>query len=323
MGNKISVESPFLCGKRKYLENLEENLEALHKVMQDLNAMRNHLLKREEIGLQEVKEWISMVEDIEPKANRLLDESVSEIQRLSRYCCSLIPASTYLYSEKVLMTLQRVQTLRSKGVFEVVSHRALPPLVMKMPPIQLTVSQQDLFERACNLLEEKNVGTLGIYGRGGVGKTTLLTEIKNKFLLDAFGFVIFVVVATGDEVESIQEAIGNRLGLQWGRETKEDKAAEILMALTGKRFFLLLDGIQRGLDLEEIGVPFPSRENGCKILFTTREACYESKWVDAMVEITCLSPEEAWDLFQEIVGENTLRSHQDIPKLARVVASHW
>ncbi|EOA14559.1 hypothetical protein CARUB_v10027797mg [Capsella rubella] len=334
MGNSFSVEfpscdqpfMPFLCGKRKYIHNLEENLGALEKEMQDLNAMRNDLLKRvskeEEIqGLEQVKEWVSMVEEIEPQANRLLDESVSEIQRLSQYC-SLIPASTYRYSEKVLMILKRVKTLRTKGVFEVVIRRALPPLAIKMPPIQLTVSRQNLFERACNLLEDKNVGALGIYGRGGVGKTTLLTGIKNKFRLAAFGLVIFVVVGS-EVVESIQEAISNRLGLQWGRETKEDKAAAILMALKGARFLLLLDDIQRGLDLEEIGVPFPSRENGCKIVVTTRsrEACDESKWVDAKVEVTCLSPEEAWDLFQETVGDNTLRSHQDIPKLARVVAN--
>ncbi|BAA97160.1 NBS/LRR disease resistance protein [Arabidopsis thaliana] len=334
MGNNFSVESPslapFLCGKRKYLYNLERNLEALHKVMQDLNAMRNDLLKRlskeEEIGLQglqEVKEWISMVEEIEPKANRLLDESVSEIQRLSRYgYCSLIPASTYRYSEKVLTTMEGVETLRSKGVFEAVVHRALPPLVIKMPPIQLTVSQAKLLDTAWARLMDINVGTLGIYGRGGVGKTTLLTKLRNKLLVDAFGLVIFVVVGF-EEVESIQDEIGKRLGLQWRRETKERKAAEILAVLKEKRFVLLLDGIQRELDLEEIGVPFPSRDNGCKIVFTTQslEACDESKWVDAKVEITCLSPEEAWDLFQETVGENTLRSHQDIPKLARVVAS--
>ncbi|VYS69578.1 unnamed protein product [Arabidopsis thaliana] len=334
MGNNFSVESPslapFLCGKRKYLYNLERNLEALHKVMQDLNAMRNDLLKRlskeEEIGLQglqEVKEWISMVEEIEPKANRLLDESVSEIQRLSRYgYCSLIPASTDRYSEKVLTTMEGVETLRSKGVFEAVVHRALPPLVIKMPPIQLTVSQAKLLDTAWARLMDINVGTLGIYGRGGVGKTTLLTKLRNKLLVDAFGLVIFVVVGF-EEVESIQDEIGKRLGLQWRRETKERKAAEILAVLKEKRFVLLLDGIQRELDLEEIGVPFPSRDNRCKIVFTTQslEACDESKWVDAKVEITCLSPEEAWDLFQETVGENTLRSHQDIPKLARVVAS--
>jgi hypothetical protein len=43
-------------------------------------------------------------------------------------------------------------------------------------------------------------------------------------------------------------------------------------------------------------------------------------WVDDVVEITCLSPEEAWDLFQKTVGEATLKSHPDIPHLARIVA---
>ncbi|XP_010494918.1 PREDICTED: probable disease resistance protein At5g47260 [Camelina sativa] len=69
-------------------EALEKSLEALEMGFQALNAMRNELLQRvykeEGRGLQvlsEVKKWISDVEEIESKANPLLDKSISELHK--------------------------------------------------------------------------------------------------------------------------------------------------------------------------------------------------------------------------------------------------
>ncbi|KAL1213985.1 putative disease resistance protein [Cardamine amara subsp. amara] len=196
-----------------------------------------------------------------------------------------------------------------------------------MPPIQLTVSQEKLFERAWNTLKDENVGTLCLYGMGGVGKTTLLTQIKSKVLEagNAFDLVMFVAVEFG-EVESIQEKIINMIGsgfsyILWRCLTKMDMASAIYEVLNTKRFVLLFDDLPKKVDLEEIGVPLPSKQNGSKVVFTTRsrEPC-GSNWVSTEVEVTCLSPEEAYDLFQKTLKETTLRSHPDIPNLTRVVA---
>ncbi|CAA7019670.1 unnamed protein product [Microthlaspi erraticum] len=88
-----------------------------------------------------------------------------------------------------------------------------------------------------------------------------------------------------------------------------------------KKFVLLLDDIWRKVELQEIGVPFPTREKGCKVVFTTRsrEVCGHMG-VDDPIEVKCLASDEAWDLFRIKVGKITLESHPDILELACKVA---
>ncbi|CAH2046070.1 unnamed protein product [Thlaspi arvense] len=315
----------------EYSQNLEKDLEDLEMEVETLNAMINELLKRvskeKDKGLKtlpEVEKWILMAEEVELKASGVLDESISECHTLTTYDdCSKISRSTLHYSEMVCVMLEEVKALRSKGVFKVLVERAPLSYVRKKTPIQPIVSREMLLEKAWKCLEENDCGTLGLYGMAEVGKTTLLTQIENKFreFWDVTCIVIFVVVES-EEVKGIQDTILRRFGIFLRQKSERGKASRIYRVLNERRFVLLLDGVQReGVDLEAIGVPLPSRENGCKVVFTTRyqEAC-RSKWVDATLEVEYLSPEEEWDVFQEIVGETTLKSHPDIPQLARIVA---
>lgn len=54
-----------------------------------------------------------------------------------------------------------------------------------------------MLETVWNHLMEDGVGIMGLYGMGGVGKTTLLKQINNKFLEneDDFDIVIWIVVS--------------------------------------------------------------------------------------------------------------------------------
>ncbi|XP_056857828.1 probable disease resistance protein At5g47260 [Raphanus sativus] len=220
----------------------------------------------------------------------------------------------------VSTTLNEAKDVRSKGVFKVIVERTTPlSYVKNMLPLHPIVSRKTLLEKAWECLMGNGCGSLGFYGVAGVGKTTLLTQLKNKFTEDgdASSLVIFVPVEPEEEVEGIiQHEIWKRLG----QIDKEEKASAIFEILSVKRFVLLLDGIHRKLDLEDIGVPEPTSGNGCKIVFTTRsrETC-RGMGTDTEVEVECLSPEEAWDFFQGIVGETTLKSHPDIPQLARII----
>ncbi|MBA0754980.1 hypothetical protein Gogos_022306 [Gossypium gossypioides] len=55
------------------------------------------------------------------------------------------------------------------------------------------------------------------------------------------------------------------------------------------------------VDLYQVGIPKPSQDNGSKLIFTTRSL-------------------EAWELFQDNVGNETLNSHPNIQNLAKQVA---
>ncbi|KAG7536090.1 hypothetical protein ISN44_As13g000580 [Arabidopsis suecica] len=108
----------------EYLHNLEKNLAALEMKVEALKAMRNELLKRlskeEDTMLPKVKNWISVAEEIESKASGLLDKSISERYKLSKYDdLSKVSESTHHYSEDVRLTLEAVETHNSMGVFKV------------------------------------------------------------------------------------------------------------------------------------------------------------------------------------------------------------
>ncbi|KAL1211008.1 putative disease resistance protein [Cardamine amara subsp. amara] len=110
---------------------------------------------------------------------------------------------------------------------------------------------------------------------GGVGKTTLLTQINNKFVKkeDVFDIVIWVVVSKDLQIQKIQEEIAKKLGLAgdgWNQKDEDQKSRDIHNVLRRKKFVLLLDDIWAKVNLTKIGVPYPNRENGSKVVFTTR-----------------------------------------------------
>nr|DAD25287.1 TPA_asm: hypothetical protein HUJ06_026751 [Nelumbo nucifera] len=165
---------------------------------------------------------------------------------------------------------------------------------------------------------------IGLYGTGGVGKTTLLRRINNEFVLKTennshFDAVIWVVVSKELNTTQIRKQIGDQLEIP----RKEDKslvaeATDIfrLLSLKNKKFF----------DIEEIRIPHPSTvtksNNKSKVIFTTRSRsehiCGVMK-AKKKFKVECLNDNEAWNLFQETVGEDTLNYHPDKPQLARDV----
>ncbi|XP_019093411.1 PREDICTED: probable disease resistance protein At1g61190, partial [Camelina sativa] len=233
--------------------------------------------------------------------------------------------SSYNYGKSVYLLLEEVKNLKSEGNFEVVAEPA-PTSGVEERPTQSTIGQDKLLETAWNRLMEDGVGILGLHGMGGVGKTTLFKKIHNKFSEMASGFdvVIWIVVSQGAKISKIQEDIAQKLHLcgdEWTNKNESDKATDIYKFLKKKRFVLMLDDIWEKVDLEAIGVPDPTREIGRKVVFTTRsrEVCGRMGDHEPM-EIKCLEPEEAWELFRNKVGYNTLSRDPVIVQLARKVA---
>ena len=183
-----------------------------------------------------------------------------------------------------------------------------------------------MLETIWNRLMENEVSSMGLYGMGGVGKTTLLTQINNKLFKkkNAFDIVVWIVVSKDFQIQKIQEEIAKKLSLtgqDWNQKDEDQKACDILNVLKRKKFVLLLDDIWAKVDLMKIGVPYPSRENRCKVVFTTRslEVC-GGMGADVEIPVKCLPPHDALELFKKKVGEIMLGSHPNIPELASIVA---
>ncbi|XP_012073440.1 probable disease resistance protein At1g52660 [Jatropha curcas] len=91
-------------------------------------------------------------------------------------------------------------------------------------------------------------------------------------------FVICVVVSQDPNLEKNLVDVAKGMGFlfeKWKDKSPEERVKQIFEVLSHKRFILLLDDIWKLVDLTQVGVPAADRDNGSKLLFTTRleEVC--------------------------------------------------
>ncbi|KAH7666257.1 P-loop containing nucleoside triphosphate hydrolase protein [Dioscorea alata] len=185
-------------------------------------------------------------------------------------------------------------------------------------------------EKVHGYLTDDNVSMVGIWGMGGVGKTTLLNEIKNSLQGGdpnmGFKHVIYLVVSKEPQFEKLQKEIFKRLGLPSNSEK-----SDIFEFLKNKDFLILLDDMSKAVDLTEtLGIPLPhhqsqsweDRGQRCKhkVIFTTRkdDVCAQMK-ADKRIKVECLGREEAWYLFKQHANDGFIRSNTNNEELARKV----
>ncbi|KAH0920839.1 hypothetical protein HID58_020857 [Brassica napus] len=311
---------------------MKANLEALDTATRELRERRVDLSRRvsleEDKGLErlaKVEGWLSRAESIDSEVSDLLREEPTETKRLCLFgYCSKNCISSCKYGKKVSKKLEEVKELLSKGVFEELAEKRPASKVVKKD-IQTTIGLDSMVGKAWGSIMKPEGRTLGIYGMGGVGKTTLLARINNKFdeEVSEFDVVIWVVVSKDLQYKGIQDQILRRLRAdqELEKETEEKKASFIENILRRKKFILLLDDLWSAVDLNKIGVPRPTQENGSKIVFTTRkkEVCRHMR-ADDELKIDCLSTNEAWELFQNVVGEAPLKKDSEILTLAKKIS---
>ncbi|OWM80048.1 hypothetical protein CDL15_Pgr010026 [Punica granatum] len=200
------------------------------------------------------------------------------------------------HAEEKQATLE--EELRKASGFTVFTYKPDDPL-MEIP-LEPPVGLDSSFEEVWKWVQDDSVRRIGIYGMGGVGKTTLLKKIHNELLgiRNDYDVVAWVVVSQPTDPTKIQEAIWEKLNLpksEWDRTSEFDRARKILNIMKRKSFLLFLDDI----------------------IFTTRleEVCGQMQ-AERKKKIDCLPPDKALKLFREKVGEETWTAHVEIPRLA-------
>ncbi|KAG5550592.1 hypothetical protein RHGRI_015518 [Rhododendron griersonianum] len=118
-------------------------------------------------------------------------------------------------------------------------------------------------ERIMEALIDSKVNVIGVYGTGGVGKTTTVEKVGEQVKKDGlFDEVVMAVVSQDAKVAKIQGVLAVRLNLKLEEKTEEGKAIQLWNRLNnGKRNLVILDDIWKKLDLKEIGFwGFDTRE---------------------------------------------------------------
>ncbi|XP_071741194.1 probable disease resistance protein At1g61300 [Rutidosis leptorrhynchoides] len=152
-------------------------------------------------------------------------------------------------------------------------------------------------------IEDESIQIIGIYGVGGVGKTTLAKEVNSR-VKSMFADVAFTTISKNFDVERIKNDIENA-------RKRIMKAEKIL---------IILDDVWEELNLDELCIPWGIQHINCKILLTSRSkhVC-ENMNAQSVICVNSLPQEEAWILFKHVVGDK-LDTDSDLTSVARDVA---
>ena len=114
-------------------------------------------------------------------------------------------------------------------------------------------------------LEDSTVNIVGVYGAGGVGKTTLVKEVANKAReKKLFNMVVMANVTRIPDREKIQGQIAEMLGMRLEEESEIVRADRIRKRLMKEKenTLIILDDLWDGLNLNILGIPRSEDDDG-------------------------------------------------------------
>ncbi|TYH74586.1 hypothetical protein ES332_D05G409700v1 [Gossypium tomentosum] len=173
---------------------------------------------------------------------------------------------------------------------------------------------------ACLMQEE--VSKIGVWGMGGVGKSTIMKHIHNDLLKEQrFERVVWVTISKEFNIVKLQNDIASALNGKMPEEANKVRRAAILSEMLKRagKHVLILDDVWSEVSLEEIGIPKPSCSNGYKLVLTTRVEQVCKSMGCKVIKVKPLSEEEALILFLSEVGPNIVQNQTLMPTLKLVV----
>ncbi|CAN6475736.1 unnamed protein product [Victoria cruziana] len=149
-----------------------------------------------------------------------------------------------------------------------------------------------MIQRILIYIQDGTTTKIGVYGMGGVGKTTLMKNIFNQ--VGGFDFIWFITVSRDPNYRRIRTSIARDLDISGYDDCGQEGRADQLFERLKERKYL---NPRRCLP-RELGIPHPTRENFSKIVMASR-------YITLKVEL--MPANDAWKLFLEEAGSMALQ----------------
>ncbi|XP_037492710.1 LOW QUALITY PROTEIN: probable disease resistance protein At1g12290 [Jatropha curcas] len=306
----------------EYHRHMDQHMSDLRREVNELNSRKEDVDSRLRAELipgkllkKEVELWLQNIETIK-RETFAIEQEVAKRKYLSRA----------RLAKRVFKKIKEVEDLRQKGDFGDSLMIDEPADVGEILPVTTLVGEtaKSKMEEIWTCLMDNDVRKVGIYGMGGVGKTTIMKHINNRLQRgrDKFDKVIWVTVSQPLKFGNLQKDIAAALNRDFAQYGDETKMAVKLFKWLGKEknWLLILDDMWEAFNLEDVGIPEPTPDNGCKLVLTTQllDVCRRMDCKD--IKMGLLTEEEAWNLFVEKVG-NQVFNTPELEATAKQVAN--
>ncbi|KAF3447921.1 hypothetical protein FNV43_RR08628 [Rhamnella rubrinervis] len=324
----------YLINYKSNVQNLEtQTRELLHAKERLQHDVDEELRKVGQKTEADVEEWLTKVNNIIGEADQFMKDERQAKKCLNGFCRYHPSRKAAKLSQKIMVELQK--------------RKEFPRLTYSTPlqdiwtPVgyQAFQSRTSIVTQILEEFKKDNINMIGVYGMGGVGKTTLVKQVAGKAEEEKlFGNVVKVEVKQNTEAERIQREIAEKLGVKFGesgtligrehivrqsgmgfdeKRTVAGRARILSNYIKDKKILVIFDDVWEELDLEMLGVPVGT----CKILLTsrTKDVLSSKMGIQTNIQLDTLNEEDTWTLFHTIVGD--VVKDPDIEKVAIDVAS--
>ncbi|KAJ6918356.1 disease resistance protein [Populus alba x Populus x berolinensis] len=281
------------------IQNLKNEVEKLTDAKtRVIHSIEEAKSKGEEIEV-DVENWLGRVDGvIEGGGGVVGDESSTKC--FMGLCPDL--KIRYRLGKAAKKELTVIVDLQEKGKFDGVSYRPAPSGIGPVKDYEAFESRDSVVNAIVDALKDGAVNMVGVYGMGGLGKTTLVLKVAEQVKEGRlFDKVVLALVSQTPDIRRIQGEIADGLGLKLDAETDKGRASQLCEGLKKMtRVLVILDDIWKELKLEDVGIP----HEGCKILMSSRNEYVLSREMGAIKNfpIQFLPPNEAWNFFEKMVG---------------------
>ncbi|KZV17081.1 disease resistance protein [Dorcoceras hygrometricum] len=334
IGAVLAEPSKIICNsihaRIRNFRNRESNFKDLEGETNILIQLKDRVLKKlvvqeqtERDRLQgQVDIWVNQVKELEEQVKAMKSSVPSSGGDATDYdlrcSCSVFPKLCRLSNQLVKM-MERVKLLKEAGK----SHEGQMSVPEQLIPVEHVPGATITGQKTASInltivldkLKDDKVRAIGVYGMGGVGKTTLVSNLNNKLKQEpsanSFSIVIWVTVSKDTNNRKIQTRIFERLELEIRNEESDERVTSRLHERLKNEecFLLILDDVWADIDLQKLGIPNAEDCPRSKIIITSRsaEVCRQMSTEDAIIMVRALDDEEAWELFQKHSGEVAMR----------------
>ncbi|PPR97979.1 hypothetical protein GOBAR_AA22687 [Gossypium barbadense] len=212
--NKIDKHWDNNRSLNQHMNDLKRKVMELNGVKEDIDSrMKAELQPRKKLKT-EVQIWLENVERINGEVQKL-NEQIGESSTLTRG----------FHADDVLKRTREVlSTTRLSGE-----------------------GTKACMEEIWKCLMDDEVGKIGVWGMGGVGKTSIMKLINNQLLQERekFDIVIWITVSKEMSIAKLQKDMASKIGVSFcGDEDEITRAGMLLEALSRKRRSVIIVGAE-------------------------------------------------------------------------------